>query len=137
MQWSDVVTRPAPKMLRQFAGLWLLVFGGSAAWRAFQGDVSTATQALAALAVLIGGLGLAYPPAMRWIFTGWMVLAFPIGWAVSRLMLAALFFLLFTPIAIVFRLMGRDALRLRRPATDSYWTAKAQPKNVRDYFRQS
>jgi len=137
MQWSDVTTPPTRKTLRQFAGLWLLLFGAIAAWRAWHGDVGTGTQALAAIAVLIGGLGLAHPPAMRWVFTGWMVVAFPIGWTVSRLMLAALFFLLFTPIALVFRLMGRDALRLGRPSGGSYWTTKAQPGNVRDYFRQS
>ena len=36
-----------------------------------------------------------------------MIVAFPIGWAVSHIMLAALFYGLFTPVALVFRTIGR------------------------------
>jgi hypothetical protein len=66
-----------------------------------------------------------------------MVLAFPIGWTVSRLVLAAVFYGLFTPIGLVFRLMGRDPLA-RRPPHDvvSYWTEKPDRADVRRYFRQ-
>ena len=137
MQWSDVTAVPKPKLLRQFAGLWLLFFCGIAAWRAWHGQVDTRTEAIAALGLVIGALGLVQPAAMRWIYTGWMILAFPIGWTVSRLMIGVLFFVLFTPVALVFRLMGRDALRLRRSEVTSYWTPKASPANVKDYFRQS
>ena len=137
MQWTDAITPPARKTLRQFAALWLLFFGGLAAWRAWHGVMDTRTGVLGLAAAVAGGLGLAYPLAIRWIYTAWMVVAFPIGWTVSRLMVTALFFLLFTPVALVFRLMGRDALRVRRPAGPSYWTAKHQPGNVREYFRQS
>ena len=44
-----------------------------------------------------------------------MVLAFPIGWTVSQVMLAMMFFGLFTPIGLVFRLIGRDPLHRARP----------------------
>ncbi len=47
---------------------------------------------------------------MRWVYIGWMILAFPIGWTVSQVMLAVMFFGLFTPIGLVFRLIGRDPL---------------------------
>ena len=53
---------------------------------------------------------------MRLIYVGWMVLAFPIGWTVSQVMLALMFFGLFTPIGLVFRLIGRDPLQRTRPA---------------------
>ena len=137
MNWSDVTTAPKLKTLRQFAGLWLLFFGGLAAWRAWHGVVDTRTEALGVMAVLIGGLGLVQPAAMRWIYTGWMILAFPIGWTVSRLMVMALFFLVFTPVALIFRLMGRDTLKLRRVPATTYWKPKAQSANVKEYFRQS
>ena len=35
MQWSDIQFRPPEKTLRQFAGLWLVCFGGLAAWEWF------------------------------------------------------------------------------------------------------
>ena len=37
MQWSDIQFHPPIKTLRQFAGLWLVFFGGLAIW---QGTVS-------------------------------------------------------------------------------------------------
>ena len=36
-------------------------------------------------------------------------------------MVALMFFLVFTPVALVFRMMGRDALQLRKSARASYW----------------
>ena len=32
MRWSDIQFDPPRKVLRQFAGLWLLFFGGLALW---------------------------------------------------------------------------------------------------------
>ena len=34
MQWSDIQFDPPRKTLRQFAGLWLVFFGGMAIWQA-------------------------------------------------------------------------------------------------------
>jgi hypothetical protein len=65
-----------------------------------------------------------------------MAAAFPIGWTMSRVMLGAVFYVVFTPVAMVFRAMGRDALRLRRPAeTTTYWTAH-RGADVEEYLRQ-
>ena len=33
MQWSDIQFDPPRKTLRQFAGLWLVFFGGLALWQ--------------------------------------------------------------------------------------------------------
>ena len=66
-----------------------------------------------------------------------MVLAFPIGWLVSQLVLALIFYGLITPLALVFRGRGRDPLQRARPASDeSLWRPKASPADVRRYFRQ-
>jgi hypothetical protein len=124
-------------MLRQFAGLWLAFFGGLAAWQGLaRGRVGVAL-ALAALAVVVGGLGLIRPALVRPIFVGWMVLAFPIGWAVSLILLGLVYYGLFLPIGLAFRLAGRDALRLRpRPDATTFWIPRAAPADVRRYFRQ-
>jgi hypothetical protein len=137
MNWSDVTAAPSPRKLREFAGLFLLFFVAIAGWRAWHGVMDGRTDALAALGLAVGGVGLLYPPAIRLVYTGWMIAVFPIGWTVSRLMLAVLFYLVFTPVALVFRLMGRDALRLKRRQTGSYWMDRPAPGNVKEYFRQS
>ena len=136
MQWSDVTKAPSPKMLRQFAGLWLVVFGGLAAWRAWHGQTGLWTDVLAIGAVVVGGLGLIVPAVVRPIYTGWMIVAFPIGWTVSKLVISLMFYLLFTPVAMVFKLMGRDILRLRRGQASSYWAPKSGARSGQEYMRQ-
>lgn len=136
MQWSDVTARPSEKVLRQFAVLCLIVFGimgGVALWR--QSGL-TATAAIAGAGVLAGLVGVVRPAAIRWVYSAWMIAVFPIGWTISRLMLAGLFYLVFTPVGIVFRLIRRDALCLRRPEAASLWARKAGATSADQYFRQ-
>jgi hypothetical protein len=137
VRWSDIEFDPSRKTLRQFAGLWLAFFSGLALWEALgRGRMETAVV-FALLAVTIGPLGLTRPQWMRFIYVGWMVLAFPIGWTVSQIMLAAMFFGLFTPIGLVFRLMNRDPLHRRRRADlQSYWVPKPASPDLRSYFKQ-
>ncbi|QEH39235.1 hypothetical protein OJF2_78500 (plasmid) [Aquisphaera giovannonii] len=137
MQWSDIQFRPEARTLRQFAGLWLVCFGGLAAWEGFRRGHTTAALVLGVLAVLIGTIGMHRPQAIRPIYVGWMVLAFPIGWTVSQAILAVMFYGLFTPIGLAFRLIGRDSLQLaRRPGLATYWAPKATPTDPRRYFKQ-
>ena len=70
-------------------------------------------------------------------YVAWMVLAFPIGWTISQLTFGPIFYGLFTPIALVFRLVGPDPLhRFRQQALEAYWTLKATPTDPRRYFKQ-
>lgn len=137
MQWSDIQFQPPARLLRQFAGLWLLFFSALATLQMMRGHESVALG-LAALAITIGPLGLWRPAFMRPIYVGWMILVFPVGWVMTRVTLALLFYGLFTPMAWLFRLRGRDALDLRRRSDkESYWTSKPAPADVRRYFNQS
>jgi hypothetical protein len=138
MQWTDVIKPPPAKTLRQFGMLSLVVFGGLAAWQTWNGNTGTGTMVLWGAAAVIGGLGLVAPAAVKPIYVAWMVVAFPIGWTVSKVVLAAMLYLVFTPMALVFRLIGRDALdmRLRRPAGESYWKAKQPARSGDEYLRQ-
>lgn len=137
MQWSDVQFDPTRKTLRQFAGLWLVVWGGVALWQIWARGRLGIGLAIAGLALTIGLAGLARPQWVRLIYVGWMILAFPIGWTISQIVLAAIFLGLFAPISLVFRLMGRDVLhRARRSGLDSYWLPKPAPADLRRYFKQ-
>ena len=66
------------------------------------------------------------------------VLAFPIGWLISHVILAVLFYGILTPVGFMFRLIGRDPLSRRRAAVApaTYWTAKRKPASTREYFNQ-
>ena len=138
MNWSEIEFHPSRRKLRQFAALWLLFLSAAALWQNFFRGQAHVAGALALIAVLIGGIGLIEPSFVRPIFVGWMIVAFPIGWVISRLALALLFYGIFTPLAFFFRMKRRDLLNLRRQENrDSYWTTRAMPADVRRYFEQS
>ncbi|HUY36637.1 MAG TPA: SxtJ family membrane protein [Pirellulales bacterium] len=136
MQWSDISFSPRPRALRQFAVSWIVFFTVLAAWHGAWRGRTELGLTLLALALAIGPLGLIRPRAIRPIYVGWMVLAFPIGWLVSSILLAIVYYGIFTPIALVFRLLGRDALGRRTRKTDTYWQPKRPVTDVRGYFRQ-
>jgi hypothetical protein len=137
MTWSDVPLRPTARALRQFAGAWLVFFLAFGAHQYLVRKHLTFGLVLIGLALAIGLLGLIKPGAVRWLFVGWMVVAFPIGWLISLLMLLLMFYGLITPVALFFRMRGRDLLRRKRaPAAATFWLPKHMPQDVRSYFRQ-
>ena len=136
MTWSDIPFRPTQRVLRQFAACWLVIFGVMGVSLLFKHRPHPGLTLLVA-AVLVGVPGLIKPSWMRPIFVTWMVLAFPIGWTVSFLMLLILYFLVITPISLILRIGGRDALGRRvNPGCATFWQPKRGPVDVKQYFRQ-
>ena len=77
------------------------------------------------------------PAAARILYLGLTLVAMPIGLVVSLVLLAAFYFLLLTPVALVFRLIGRDALRRRfDAAVESYWVPHRPSEDMERYFHQ-
>jgi hypothetical protein len=77
------------------------------------------------------------PPLRRPIYRGWMYAVFPIGWTVSHILLAFLFYVVVTPVGLVMRVAGRDPMtrRFDRGAA-SYWVKRGPPPPLERYFRQ-
>jgi hypothetical protein len=124
------------KQLRQFAFLAPVGFAliGFSVWRATHS--STAWIALAAFGVLLALAGAVRPGLVRPVYLVALAVAFPIGWVVSNLAFLALYYLVLTPLALLFRLVGRDALVLRRPRTDSHWIDRGPSSEASRYWRQ-
>ncbi len=135
MRWSEIDFKPSSRKVRQFALLWLLFFGLLAVSSADQGHWWACLGV--ASAAIVGALtGLLKPALLRPIYTGWMVLVFPVSWVVSHLMLALLFFGVFTPLALLLKLTGRDALQRRiQPGSKTYWVPLPMSTDVRRSFR--
>src|SRR4051812_131040 len=114
MTWSSLPLNPSLRTLRQFAAAWLVFFAGLGAHQYVAKGNPSAGLALGLMALLVGMPGLIRPGILRWVFVTWMVLAFPIGWLISNLILAVMFYGLITPMALVFKMRGRDALN-RKP----------------------
>lgn len=123
------------RTLREFAAAWLVVFGSLSGWNFYQAHRGRMV-ALALVALAVGPLGLVRPNAIRPLFSLLIALTKPIGIVMTRIILGVTFYGLFTPIALVFKMIGRDALhRGRDSARQSYWTRRTLPA-ARRYFRQ-
>ncbi len=73
----------------------------------------------------------------RAIYVALTVVTFPIGLAVSFVLLAAFYFLLLTPLGLLFRLTGRDVLGRKFDSTaESYWQRRKPPESAERYFHQ-
>jgi len=137
MIWSELPRDPPPRTLRQFAALCLLVFLGMGWHRNWLPPSSPLGCGATALVLGAGLLGLIRPRAVRPIFVGWLMLTFPIGWLVSRLVLLLLYYGLFAPLGLWFQLIGRDALGLRRrPERQTCWAPKPAAPSLASYYRQ-
>jgi hypothetical protein len=136
MRWSEVTAPPTDRKLREFAAAAAIVCAGLAAVSVYRGSIALATACAAiSLAAILIGLG--RPRWLAPLFTATLVLTFPIAWTVSLLLLAILFYGLVTPLALAFRILGRDPLSRKLPRDQaSYWQSKPQAANSRRYFRQ-
>lgn len=138
MQWADIDFHPPKRTLRQFAFLWILIIGGFAVWKVMVRGDSWTCLLLVTLAFVVGPVGIAKPQAVRPLYITLMVIAFPLGWTMSKIVLGLLFFGIFTPLGLFFRLKARDPLHLRSAVgKETCWTNKPMPKDVRQYFNQS
>ena len=84
---------------------------------------------LDAVALLVFLLPALVKPAwLAPIHKGWMKFAFMLGWFNSRLILSLMWLLVFTPVALVQRIIRRDALERKwTKETSSYWQSKPTP----------
>jgi hypothetical protein len=128
---------PSHRDLRLFALVQLIV-AFSAAWlihRRYGADTLAMALCGVSSAVLITGLIL--PRLVRPLFRAWMLAAFPIGWVMSHVVLAIVYFGVVTPIAFALRMAGRDTLQRKpRPDAATYWIPRPTPSESNRYFRQ-
>jgi len=92
---------------------------------------------IVAMGLLCFVCSLVWPVVTRCIYVGLMSLTFPIGMVVSFVLLAAFYYLLLTPVGLIFRLFGRDPLHRRFDrAAKSYWIARSPVGSIKRYFNQ-
>ncbi|MBI3507685.1 MAG: hypothetical protein HY059_22855 [Proteobacteria bacterium] len=125
---------PPTKTIRQFGGLlslFALAIGGHMLWRH-----KPAGPYVIGVGVPLGLLVLALPESLgRFVYRNWMRVAFVIGTVVSFAVMGIMYFVLLTPLAVFFRLNGRDGLRLKRPASGSHWVPMDSPDDIAYYER--
>jgi hypothetical protein len=136
MRWSDIKARPTDRKLREFAAAGAVVSVALAVWQAVSGHFALAA-ALLSIALVAAAVGFWKPRWLAPFFTAAIIVTFPLAWIVSLAVLALMFYGLLTPLAVLFRLFGRDALNRRpRPEQDSYWQEKPAANDPGRYLRQ-
>ncbi len=138
MSLIEVEWHPSGRQLRVFGVSGLLASVVAALLLCFLWGVAI----LWAIPVLTAGIAvflcsLISPRAARILYIGLALVGMPLGLAVSFILLAAFYFLLLTPLAVVFRLIGRDSLHRRFDANAaSYWVPHQVSEETERYFHQ-
>ena len=129
---------PNSKQLRGFGIIALLIFGVIAsALYLLKGLAVQWALAILGIGFLIFLSSLACPKLTKIIYVTLTAATLPIGFAVGFILLTAFYFLLLTPLALFFRLIGRDPLHRKfDSAAKSYWLARHPPHSIDRYFQQ-
>ncbi len=137
---------PSRRTLRQFGFTLSIVLGICAL--SLSSETSTLGNALGAqrTSIVVGLAGFAVlssagailaPQVHRWAFVGLSLVTYPIGFLVSHVLMAILFFCLFVPLGLAMRALGKDPMHRRwAPDDPSYWVESRSQREMRDYFRQ-
>ncbi|MGA2775325.1 MAG: SxtJ family membrane protein [Candidatus Omnitrophota bacterium] len=90
------------------------------------------------ISVLFLLIGLSIPSLLKYFYIVWMKLAFILSWFNTRLLLCAIFYLIFSPIGLIMRIFGVDLLgRKHVPGAASYWKYKEKKEySPGDYEKQ-
>ena len=133
----EINHNPSPRELRWF-GILLVVFagvvGGLLRW---QWDTPVAARVIWGGGAAVGTAYAVIPPARRYVYLGWIYAVFPIGWVVSHVLLALIYYAVFTPIGLLLRLFGHDPMqRTFDRSAATYWIVHRPERDMRRYFRQ-
>ncbi len=137
MALIEIKRDPSKRELAWFGAIFAMFFaivGGLVRWK------FGAPQAGTVIWLTAAGLTLLYyvlPPLRRPLYLGWMYVAFPIGWVVSHVVLAIVYYLVFTGTSLIMRLLGRDAMQRRFDSdAQTYWIEHRPGEDRARYFRQ-
>jgi len=128
---------PDKNVLGQFAEFGMFFLGLVAAPLMVYRENMTAAVVFWAAAIALRALSLIKPSWVKPVFIALSVVTWPIGWVISHVALAIVYYGVFTPLALVFKLIGRDAMtRKFDPDAETYWEAYNPDTGPARYLRQ-
>ena len=81
--------------------------------------------------------GIVFSFILKPFYKIWMTFAVIVGWIMTRIILAILFFFIITPIGVLARLFGKDFLNLKPDNRDSFWNMRNIDRELnQDYEKQ-
>lgn len=131
------IEEPTPAALRWFGLPFAICVAGIGAlvWRN-TGSIAAAGVIWAGAAAVLAGY-YALPRIRRFVYLGWIYAAYPIGFVMSHVAMAVIYYLVITPIGLVLRATGRDAMNRKfDPHAQTYWEPRRKRDDPGAYFRQ-
>lgn len=109
-----------PKQLRSFGLLVGGIFAIIGLWPLIWRGEGLRLWAMIATAILVLP-AVVYPMSLKLIYRGWMAVGEVLGWINTRIILSIIFYGVFTPVAVVMRMRGKDPMRREwDPNLESY-----------------
>lgn len=134
MSLIEVQWNPTQRQLRQFGVICLFALP-LIAW--LWGGSSQLIGILAGIGLVMAVLGYLLPAVVKPLFIGLTLVTLPIGLVLGEIATLLIFFGMFLPLGLLFRLVGRDALQVKiNKSAKTYWHVKKQPKDTASYFHQ-
>ena len=128
---------PTPRELRYFGLMlapFLVVVGALARWK---WQAPLAGWLLASIGIVVAVAYYALPSLRRPLFLAWRALVSPVQRAISYVVLAVIYYLVFTPVGLLQRLLGRDPMgRAFERDARSYFVRRRIASDPERYFRQ-
>lgn len=133
----EINWNPPKRDLKIFSVLLIIFFAIVAYAVHSKWDANNVAIAIVSVAFVLGVACFFLPEVARRVYVGWMILVFPIGWVVSHVILAVIFYGVFTPVALIMRLCGYDPMKRRFEAeAQTYWIERTEQPKSEQYFRQ-
>ena len=147
MAFIEINWRPDRRHLRGFGLAALVAFAALGAWVWVRHSIvgfamgdraaETAAGVLWAAAGACGALAAAAPAWLRPLYVALSLLGAPIGFVVSYVIMAIIYYGILTPIGLAMRLVGRDPLHRKFDrSAGTYWVRRDGAADARRYFRQ-
>ncbi len=111
---------------RSFCWTFTVFFALAGAWSAWSDGIGFVFEL--PLAAVFAGVTLFRPDSLSQLNRGWMKVAEVLNVVVSPVVLAVMFYGVFTPAGYLMRLAGKDPMRRKyEPGSSSYWIERTPP----------
>ncbi len=137
MKWNQISSSATIKQIRQFGLLVGIVLVAVGSWQLYRQTYPIVRIILWSIGGFLFAGGLLWPQILKPLYVFWMLLAHMLSWVNTRIILGVIFYLIFTPIALVMRIAQRDGLQKKiNKNTSSYWTQRTAPENIKEHFER-
>lgn len=127
--------QPSARQLRQFG---LILAAALPAIAVLNRLPATACWCTALVGGSVGLAAFLAPASLRPLYRALMFASRPIQWIVTEIGLLLLYFCVYTPIGLFFRISGRDIMQSKPdPKCLTYWQVPSKSPDRSSYFRQS